>query len=255
MGRLFLYVAKDILRNRVLLLYALLLGLFSFGLFGLEDTASKGLLSMLNIVLMVVPLVSIVFSTIYVYNSSEFIELLLAQPLARSTIWLGFYLGLAGALSMAFLLGVGLPTLLFRPDATGMTLLGAGLLLSLAFASLSMLATVATRDKARGIGLALLLWLFFSLLFDGILMFVLFQFADYPIERYMIAISMLNPIDLCRVLVLMQLDVSALMGYTGAIFKDFFGTTAGMAASLAALLAWVVLPLFASLRLFKRKDL
>ena len=32
--------------------------------------------------------VSIIFSTIYVYNSSQFIELLLSQPIARGKIWL-----------------------------------------------------------------------------------------------------------------------------------------------------------------------
>ena len=35
----------------------------------------------MNVILFTVPLVSILFSTIYIYNSSEFIELLLSQPL------------------------------------------------------------------------------------------------------------------------------------------------------------------------------
>ncbi len=40
----------------------------------------------------------------------------------------------------------------------------------------------------------------------------------------MVGLSALNPIDLSRILILLQLDVSAMMGYTGAVFKDFFGT-------------------------------
>jgi len=61
----------------------------------------------------------------------------------------------------------------------------------------------------------------FSILFDGLVLFLLFQFADYPLEKFMVGISGLNPVDLTRVLVLLQLDISAMMGYTGAVFKDF----------------------------------
>ena len=71
----------------------------------------------------------------------------------------------------------------------------------------------------------------------------------------MIVISMLNPIDLARILILMQMDVSALMGYTGAIFKDFFGTTGGIIISFGTLMLWVIIPFACSLRYFKKKDL
>jgi Cu-processing system permease protein len=118
-----------------------------------------------------------------------------------------------------------------------------------------MLASVGTRDKARGIGKAILAWLYFSILFDGLVLFILFQFADYPLEKPMLFISMLNPIDLGRILVLLQLDVSALMGYTGAIFKDFFGSITGMSIAASVLLLWIVLPLARSLQRFHKKDL
>jgi Cu-processing system permease protein len=71
----------------------------------------------------------------------------------------------------------------------------------------------------------------------------------------MVGVSALNPIDLSRILILLQLDVSAMMGYTGAIFKDFFGTTTGMLISLLVLLTWVSLPVWLSVRNFNRKDL
>lgn len=45
----------------------------------------------------------------YYYNSKEFTELLLAQPLKRSSIFLGQYLGVALSLSMSLILGLGLP--------------------------------------------------------------------------------------------------------------------------------------------------
>ena len=245
----------DILRNRIVLVYTVFLLITSFSVFSLEDNNSKGLLSLLNVILIVVPLVSIIFSTIYVYNSAEFIELLVSQPLKRKSIWLSLFTGLASSLSFAFFIGAGIPVLLYQPNSVGCMMIGIGILLSVIFVAIAMLAAVQTRDKAKGIGIAILLWLYFSLLFDGLVLFLLFQFADYPLEKPMIAISALNPIDLGRILILLQLDVSAMMGYTGAIFKDFFGTYIGGIFSFTVLLIWIGIPVFFSTRKFNRKDL
>ena len=77
MKKIIKYVMTDILQNRIVFVYTVFLLVTSFSVFSLEDSNSKGLLSLLNIILLIVPLVSIIFSTIYVYNSAEFIELLL----------------------------------------------------------------------------------------------------------------------------------------------------------------------------------
>jgi Cu-processing system permease protein len=255
MKKIIKYVLLDLFRNRIVLVYTLVLGLFSFSVFGLEDNASKGVLSLLNIVLIIVPLMSIVFSTIYAYNSAEFIELLVSQPLRRRTIWTSLFVGLATALSVAFLLGTGIAVLCFQFNATGITLVLVGWLLTIIFTALAMLAVVGTRDKAKGIGVAILLWLFFALLFDGLVLFLLFQFGDYPLEKPMIVLSMLNPVDLSRILVLLKMDISALMGYTGAVFRDFFGAPLGMITSLLVLMLWVTIPFWLSLNRFRKKDL
>jgi len=74
-------------------------------------------------------------------------------------------------------------------------------------------------------------------------------------ENPMIALSALNPIDLSRILILLQLDVSAMMGYTGAVFKDFFGTSTGLIFSFTTLALWIALPVWYSTRKFNTKDL
>lgn len=255
MKKIIKYVLIDILRNKIMLGYTLFLLLISVSIFNLEDNSAKGLLSLLNIILIIVPLVSLLFSTIYVYNSAEFLELLVSQPLKRRTIWLSLFAGLSGSMATAFFVGVGIPILLFEATATGFMMLAAGLFLSVIFVAIAMLAAVKTRDKAKGIGVAILLWLYFSIIFDGLILFILFQFADYPLEKAMIGLTVLNPIDLGRILILLKMDVSALMGYTGAIFKDFFGTQAGQVASFVVLLVWIVMPAWLSLRKFNRKDL
>ncbi len=255
MNKIIKYVITDILRNKIVLIYTIFLLAASFSVFSLEDNSSKGLLSLLNIILIVVPLVSIIFSTIYMYNSAEFIELLVSQPLKRNTIWLSLFSGLASSLSIAFLIGAGVPVLIYQANLVGFTMILTGVLLSIIFAAIAFLATVQTRDKAKGIGAAIMLWLYFSLLFDGLVLFILFQFADYPMENAMIGLSALNPIDLSRILILLQLDVSAMMGYTGAVFKDFFGASNGLIFSFLVLLSWIVIPVWFSTVKFNSKDL
>jgi Cu-processing system permease protein len=255
MNRITRFILADILRSKIILAYAVLLSILSWSVFSLEDNSSKGMLTLLSLLLLSVPLVSVIFSTIYLYNSSEFIELLLSQPVRRSRIWCSLFSGLLTALTLALLVGVGIPVLIFVPPARGLMLLFAAVAVSAVFVSIAFLASILTRDKARGIGIAILLWLFFALLFDGLVLFLLFQLADYPIEKMMVVLSALNPIDLARILVLLQTDVSAMMGYTGAVFRDVFGTATGIAVSGAILLAWTLVPFLVSLRKFKSKDL
>lgn len=255
MNKIIKYVIADLLRSRAIMVYAVVLLVLSISVFSIEDNADKGVVSLLNIILFVVPLVSIVFSTVYLYNSAEFIELLVSQPLKRRTIWISIFTGLAGAVAFAFLIGVGIPILLYAFTPSGVVLLLCGTVLSLVFVSVAMWAAVRIRDKAKGIGLSILLWLYFALLFDALVLFVLFQFSDYPIENGMIAVSMLNPIDISRILILLQVDISAMMGYTGAIFRNFFGTGWGMAITASVLLLWMTIPVWFSMRFFERRDL
>jgi Cu-processing system permease protein len=255
MNRIIKFVLIDIMRNKIVIAYAVLLGLLSWTVFSMEDSGNKGVLTMLNIVLLVVPLVTVLFATIYIYNSAEFVELLLSQPVQRKQVWISLFIGLSLSFVGAFLLAAGLPLLLFADFVPALFLTVTGCLVSVIFISIAFLAAILSRDKAKGIGVAILIWLYFALLFDGLVLFILFQFAEYPIEKSMVLLSATSPLDLARILNLLQIDASAMMGYTGAIFKDYFGTGIGLIISFSVLLLWAVLPFYFSLRIFKRKDL
>jgi len=249
------YVLYDIIRSRVILGYTLFLFAVSMSLFQLEDNDSKAILSLLNIVLIVVPLISMVFTTIHYYNSYEFIELMLSQPLSRTRILLSEYAGVSLSLLSALLIGIGIPILLFSFNETGIALLFTGFALTLVFTSLAFLASVKARDKARGIGWALLLWFYFALIYDGLVLLILFSFSDYPMEKFTLLLSALNPVDLGRIFIILKMDISALMGYTGALYKDFFGSATGILFAGGIMLLWIIVPLLLSLRLFKKKDM
>lgn len=255
MKKILKYVIIDIVQNKTVLIYTLILSIISFSVFNLESNNTKGLLSLLNIILIIVPLICVIFSTIYIYNSAEFIELLVSQPLKRKTIWLSIFGGLASSLALSFFVGVGIPILIYQANTTGFMMIASGLALTLVFVSIAMLSASYTRDKAKGIGLSIFIWLFASLIFDALVLFLLFQFQDYPLERVMVFLSFLNPIDLSRIQILLQIDISALMGYTGAIFRAFFGNNMGIAISFLGLTCWIIIPLLISLKKFAKKDL
>jgi Cu-processing system permease protein len=56
-------------------------------------------------------------------------------------------------------------------------------------------------------------------------------------------------------MVLLKMDISALMGYTGAVFNQFFGSSFGIVLAVSVMLIWVALPIAISLHIFKRKNL
>src|SRR5574343_738019 len=148
MNRIIKFVMLDIIKNKIVLSYAVLLAAFSWAVFSLEDNSAKGILTLLNIVLLTVPLVSIIFSTIYIYNSSEYIDLLVSQPIKRSKIWISLFLGLCFALIMAFILGAGIPILLFAPLHIGLMLVAVGCFITTVFIAIAFFSAVLTRDKA-----------------------------------------------------------------------------------------------------------
>ncbi len=255
MMRLIYLILADIVRNKIVLAYTLFLAVFAWSIFSLEDSSNKGVLTLLNIMLLAVPLVSVLFSTIYIYNRSEFIELLLSQPIPRSRIWISLFAGLCISLVGAYILAAALPLLLFVNTDLALLLLGVGSVVTMVFVSIAFFAATTSRDKAKGIGIAVLLWLYFALLFDGLVLFLLFQFSEYPIEKMMVWLSASSPLDLARILVLLRLDNAALLGYTGAIFKASFGSDGGLVLAFVCLGLWVAVPFFISLKIFQHKDI
>lgn len=255
-----IFSIRDVSRNRWGLLYTAFFAAVTVGLFQFQVNGEKVAISLIGLCLVLIPLVSVLFGTMYFYNSREFIQLILTQPVGRRTVYLGMYLGLATSLVLGFAIGVGLPFLVFgRGDSAQllslMLLLLIGSSLSLVFLALSFLLASIFDDGGKGLAGSLAIWLFTALLYDGLVLLAATTFSDYPLETPLLVLSLANPIDLARVTLLVQSDMAALMGYTGAVFNRFFGTSMGLAIALLSLLLWMALPLLLGLRRFRTKDL
>lgn len=225
----------------------------------LNNDLSKAVITLMNVIIVLVPLIGTIFGVMYYYNSKEFTELLLAQPLKRSSIFLGQYLGVAISLSMSLILGLGLPFMLYGLFMSNVIwdfslLLITGTFLTFIFTALAFNIALSNENKIKGFGYAILLWLFLAVIYDGLFLMSLIIFEDYPLDKLSLFGTMLNPIDLSRTLILLKLDISALLGYTGAVFKKFFGTNFGLIISFIMLSIWVIMPVLRIVFKSKRKD-
>jgi len=225
----------------------------------LSNDVSKAIVSLMNITFILTPLIGTIFGIMNFYNSREFIELLLAQPIQRKNLFMGLYLGISLSLSMSFILGMGLPFVIYGIAFTGevrslLILLMSGLFLTFIFTALSFYIALINENRLKGFGMAILFWLFMVFIYDGVFLLLLLLLQSYPIEKFAIIFSLLNPIDLSRILIMLELDISALMGYTGAVFNKFFGTGSGMLISIMALTVWTIVPVFLIVKKSTRKD-
>lgn len=253
------YSFFDLMRSRWSYVYFLFYLLLGSVLLFLNNDLSKAVITLMNVIVVLVPLIGTIFGVMYYYNSKEFTELLLAQPVKRSSIFLGQYFGVATSLSMSLIIGLGLPFVFYGIfNSTAIwdfsLLLVTGTFLTLIFTALAFVIALANENKIKGFGYAILLWLFMAVIYDGLFLMALIYFEDYPLDKFSLAATMLNPVDLSRVLILLKLDISALLGYTGAVFQKFFGTSLGIILSSAILFIWVIIPVYIINRMAKRKD-
>ena len=259
MFKILKYSFYDLMRSRWSYVYFLFYLVLGFVLLFLNNDVSKAVITLMNIIVVLTPLIGTIFGVMYYYNSREFTELLLAQPLKRSTIFGGQYVGVSLSLSLSLVIGLGIPFLAYgviQSDAifNFFSLLIVGAFLTFIFVALAFNIALSNENKIKGFGYAILLWLFLAVIYDGLFLISLVLLQEYPLDKFTLIATMFNPIDLSRILILLKLDISALLGYTGAIFQKFFGTNMGMLTSFSVLILWVVFPVLKIIRKAKRKD-
>ncbi|MDT8414672.1 MAG: ABC transporter permease [Flavobacteriaceae bacterium] len=253
------YTLYDLLRSGWSWIYFGFYLLLTFSLLFLNNDVSKSVITLMNVLVVLTSLIAVVFGSMYYYNSREFIELLLGQPLKRSSIFIGQYLGVSLSLSLSLLLGLGIPFAFYGgfnteviPDFS--MLLLAGVFQNFIFTALAYNLSLYHENRIKGFSYAILLWLFLTVLYDGLFLILLMNYSAYPLEKFSLVATLLNPVDLSRILILLQLDISALMGYTGAVFKQFFGTGLGLFTVAAFLLVWIIVPVWNLYRKGNSKD-
>lgn len=250
---------REAVRGRWLIGVAVTLAVVGELLLRFGGGGATTMVSLIDVVLILTPLMGLVVGTVQVHHARDLTELLLAQPVSRRRLFLGWYLGNAIPLASAIVLGMVAPFLWHGMLAGPMGVRLLPLLLvavGLTFISTALAFLVALKvdDRVRALGVALGLWLVAAVLWDGAILLLAMVLGQRPIEGAMLTLLAINPLDVARVLLLLGSDAAALLGYTGAVVQHALGTDAGRAALVAALSLWLVVPLAAAARAFQRKS-
>lgn len=251
---LLVYQLKDGLRSKTIVAVGLFFALVTELLFRFGGSGESTMLSLMNISLSIIPLTALVFGTIYVYNNREYIELMLSQPIQRTALFTSMYLGLTLSLAFGFVLGIGIPALLRSAILDMSTVLATGIFLIFIFIAVAFISALKNDEKIKGMGLAIIIWLFLTIVYDALIMLLIAMYAQYPLERPVLILTILNPVDLGRILLVLSADESAMMGFTGALYNQFFGSVLGSWISGGLLITWILIPIAWGLSIFKRKD-
>ena len=258
------------IRNRWTALFAVVFAILvtSIAYFGVMAEGYSGMqsftrtsASLLNLVLYIVPLISLTMGTLSLTGDKGSMELLFSQPVSRSEVVIGKILGLFFSIALSTLAGFAFAGMLvvLGHGTVGLAryagLVGLSLLLSLSFLSIALLVATANRRKPRAIGVALFLWFFFVIFYD-LLAISGALFLRGESANIVLFLSLFgNPVDMVRVSTLIILENASIFGAAGAALLRFLGGgTLGFVVLVSALVVWICAPVAIACRLLRRQD-
>jgi Cu-processing system permease protein len=230
---------------------------------GVQDF-SRTAASLVQLVLLLVPLTSLLLGVLMLVPDRGTAELLFSQPVARRTILLGRLLGLFLALAGAQAVGFGAAGLaIFWQSGGGglggFALVGLGsLALTAIFLGIAswIAAGAPARGRPRALALALVVWFVAVVLFDVAALGVASALPSGAASRLLIVAVLVNPVDAVRTGALLAVEGTTAFGAASLAFLRFTRGAPGAALLLAAsLLLWMVGPVILAARRLERTDI
>lgn len=226
------------------------------------DGFARTTVTLVPVVLILVPLAAVVLAVSGHSSEPDGQPFLFAQPVSRSAILVGRWLGQAAALGGAVLaglsIGAGMIALGSGVDGIGRFALfgAASIALALVFLSLGAAIAAATEKRVAALGVAVFAWFVFVLLYDGAMLSIA-GFLTGRIGGRILFLSIFgNPADLVRIVALSWAGTPNVLGATGDAWLRFLGgSVAAGALAVTALAAWTLVPLGVASRLLSARDL
>ncbi len=230
-------------------------GVGSHGFAGFGRTAA----GLLNLIMLVVPLMALTAGAGSIAGERERGTLLylLAQPVSRTQVLLGKYVGLAAALVCSLCIGFGVSAgvLAWRAGGVGVDafamLITFTALLAVAMLSVGVLISVISRRTSVANGLALFVWLTLVFVSDLGLMAssVLFKLRVHEV----FGLATLNPLQSFKMVVIVNMNASLdVLGPVGAYASQTLGDALPWVLA-SSLVVWTILPLGLAVLLFARR--
>ncbi|MBI4848552.1 MAG: ABC transporter permease subunit [Nitrospirae bacterium] len=186
------------------------------------------------------------------------LEIYLAAPVSVAELISGKFIGLAIALTLSTLVGLGVSGIVLLAEI-GMNALSSYLIfmlnsviLGIIFLSISFVVSILFTERARVIAFTVFLWLFFAILYDLGLIGLLIITKGAVGEEIFSGLLMLNPVDVYRILNFLSIgELKVFLGLAAVELPAYMKMPVLWAISLL----WVVLPLIMSYHFFKRRYL
>jgi Cu-processing system permease protein len=230
---------------------------------GIQDFARTAA-SLLQLVLLIVPLASIVMGILAMTPERGGAEVLYAQPIARSSVLAGTWLGLFEALVGAQLVGFGAAGVVIfsQSGSDGLAVYGlvviASAVLTAIFLSLAAAISVGHigRRRVRALALGLMLWFGLALVFDIVVLGAATLLRSGDASRLLIASVLINPIDAVRTGAFLGVEGTAAFGPASqALFRFSHGPARAAVLIGGSLLLWIVVPALVAGRRLARVDI
>jgi Cu-processing system permease protein len=229
---------------------------------GLQDF-SRTAVSLVQIVLLLVPLAALVFGGLALTPERGAAELIYSQPVPRGVILLGRTLGVWLALGAAELIGFGAAGLVVQSqsgiDGVGryaaliaMTFTITGVFLAIA----ALIAALSPARRTRVLASSLVVWFVMVMLFDVIALGAASLLRSGPASRLLISAALINPVGAARTGALLAIDGPAAFGAASLALWRFTGGPAGAAAAIVTSLGlWLLMPAWLATRVLRRRDI
>jgi Cu-processing system permease protein len=206
--------------------------------------------SLINLVLLFVPLISIVTGAISISNERENGTLcyLLSHPVTKTEVFLGKFIGLLLPIWISIFLGFGLSGIVIALKGSGkdiskyiITAL-LSVLLAASLLSVGFLISVLSKKAAKAIGIAIFLWLAFLIFGDlGIMGTIVAM--DLNINKVFV-LSLLNPAEVFKIAAVLNISPRfEVLGPIGIYALRSFGYGGTFYLLFSVLLLWIAIPL------------
>ena len=238
-----------------------LLGMVTSGYSGFQDFVRTSA-SIINLNGFLVPLFALLLGVFSFLSYREHLELMVTQPVSRAKVIFGKYLGLLLTVLGATLLGLGLPGIVFslvigfEGAVQYAIVVLLALLLAVVFTGLAVVIALLSRRQQIALGISVGVWIFFELVYGMIMLGTTLHFSQATLKVLLLVGLMANPVDLTRVLALLVVGGPHFFGPAGATLIKLTGSApVASLIGLAALVLWIAIPLFVSIRVFSRQNL
>ena len=230
---------------------------------GVQDF-SRTSASLVQLVLLLVPLSSLLIGVLSLAPERGAAELLFSQPVSRTSILLGQATGLWAALTAAQAIGFGAAgTVVFSHRGSdglgGFALLFAGsALLTAVFLGIAALLSAGAigRRRTRALAFALVVWFVAVVLLDVVALGVASVLRSGTASRVLILSVIVNPVGALRTGALLALQGTTAFGSASLAFLRFTGgTTWAFVLLSGSLVAWAAIPFVLAARRLSRTDL